>query len=193
MVDFDKFYVDSKQIKQDRYTDAYPHLLSYFKNKSILTETDFMCGIHMVYAWMPTVLKLHFSESRRELDTILSIINSAKKNGSLEECSINFIASVVNNSVVGTSKFLHFISPEAFPIWDSRVYSYLNNNAAYGYRLNSASAYLDYIESVKSIIAHKRFPVIQTCVDKKMKYKVSAMRAAELVMFQNSPKIEKKQ
>jgi hypothetical protein len=37
----------------------------------------------------------------------------------LEKFSIFDIA--INNSVVGTSKFLHFVAPHAFPIWDDKI------------------------------------------------------------------------
>ena len=34
-----------------------------------------------------------------------------------EECHINTLTSFINNSIVGTSKFLHFSFPDHFPIW----------------------------------------------------------------------------
>ncbi len=49
----------------------------------------------------------------------------------------------LNNSVVGTSKLLHFVRPDLFPIWNSRIarlFGFLNG------RHNTPAAYLGYFE-----------------------------------------------
>lgn len=49
----------------------------------------------------------------------------------------------LNNSVVGTSKLLHFFRPDLFPIWDSRIaklFGYANG------RHNNPVVYLAYLE-----------------------------------------------
>lgn len=61
---------------------------------------------HAVYGWMPTILK-KFDYSECDL--------SAIRAGKLPE------QPFVNGSWVGTSKFLHMIAPDLFPIWDSKV------------------------------------------------------------------------
>jgi hypothetical protein len=51
----------------------------------------------------------------------------------------------LNNSVVGTSKLLHFVRPDLFPIWDSRIaklFGFRND------RHNTPAAYLGYFELI---------------------------------------------
>ncbi len=49
------------QTKVDRkksYIRSYPHILAQLQTESALTERDFVCGAHIVYGWMPTILDL---------------------------------------------------------------------------------------------------------------------------------------
>ena len=51
----------------------------------------------------------------------VKLLNNPKFYTKDKECHINTLTSFINNSIVGTSKFLHFSFPDHFPIWDSRV------------------------------------------------------------------------
>ena len=70
---------------------------------------------------MSTIL-MHFEpEKFIDLKPIASI-RGAKTN----TAAYRFLQAIdevapINRSWVGTSKFLHFLNPEIFPIWDSRV------------------------------------------------------------------------
>ncbi len=182
LLDINKIKQDSQNVIRDQYTDAYPHLISYFKEKTILTLEDFIRGAHMVYAWMPTILTVHSND----LDEVISLVNKAKNEGELQEDEIKTIASIVNNSVVGTSKLLHFISPEHFPIWDSRVYFYLTKKRGYNSRVNNAQQYLEYIALVNQIIKKDGFRTIHDTVNRRLGYDVTAIRAIEIIMFQSA-------
>lgn len=193
MFDFERFEKDSHQVERDKYTSCYPYLVYFFEKKLHLTIEDFICGVHMVYAWMPTILRLYITDLKKvdceKLDQVVHLINLAKKKGTLYKDEINYLAKIINNSVVGTSKLLHFIAPESFSIWDSRVYRYLYNQKPHNYRLNDVSEYLKYIDIIKKIIKHDSFRSIHIRINKKMEYSVTAMRAVELIMFQNNKKI----
>lgn len=188
MVSLDKLIQDSKNVEKDKYTSVYPHLISYFKGKETITKDDFICGAHMVYAWMPRILTLHSGA----LEEAISTINKAKGVGSIQKGEIEIIQSAINNSVVGASKLLHFISPERFPIWDSKVYSYLYPDCKpYGYKVNHAQRYLEYVELIDHVVNKKGFKVMHDNVNNRLNYDVTAVRAVELVMFQNAPNSKK--
>jgi len=46
-------------VADDSYIVSYPHLLGYFSAKTSLGAEDVVCGAHMVYGWMPTILELY--------------------------------------------------------------------------------------------------------------------------------------
>jgi hypothetical protein len=90
--------------------------------------------------------------------------------------------------VIGTSKLLHFVSPENYPIWDSKVYAFVLEEKAYHASVNNVFRYLDFIELLKNIKQKDGFADFHASVNKDIGYDVTAMRAIEIVMFQNAPK-----
>lgn len=75
-----------------------------------------------VYAWMPTILQSwDFSpfDSGKISVSMLREISCPEDAATLLTNSVE--GPLLNNSWVGSSKFLHFVNPNAFPIWDSRV------------------------------------------------------------------------
>ena len=81
-----------------------------------------------VYGWMPTILdNMGYTEENNkewEKKICLSVKNIIDNDGDLDNCSDDFdnLKTFVNNSYVGLSKFLHFLLPDKFAIWDSNVY-----------------------------------------------------------------------
>ncbi len=103
-----------------------------------------------VYGWMPTMVNSHRLAEFGDLEANLFIPagncqNPAEAVALIEELE----TPLVNNSWIGTSKFLHFLKPTMFPIWDSRVatargYDYRN-------KYNTLEAYAAFLE-----YAHQR-------------------------------------
>jgi hypothetical protein len=54
-----------------------------------------------------------------------------------------------NNSLVGTSKLLHFIHPKQYAIWDSWVFRFLNNEEPHKYKLEKPKTYLEYLRKLE--------------------------------------------
>ncbi|MBN8652680.1 MAG: hypothetical protein J0L67_14705 [Cytophagales bacterium] len=77
--------------------------------------------IAFAYSWMPTIpnVKAISPEDWSELKIYISRLESLKE----DELSVLLekLIPKINNSIVGTSKVLHFISPNNIPIIDSRV------------------------------------------------------------------------
>ena len=126
------------------YDFSYKYLLEIFKD--LTTKGDLkqwlIGGSSIIYSWMPTIL--HFSKDsdkdEKKVNTHLEkciealkfikkeiagdfvkLLNNPAFYTKDKECHINTLTSFINNSIVGTSKFLHFSFPDHFPIWDSRV------------------------------------------------------------------------
>ncbi|MRG54205.1 hypothetical protein GF108_01230 [Phyllobacterium sp. SYP-B3895] len=103
------------------YTVGYPALLHLFRERLDTSNLhDIHAGAYAVYGWMPTILKsLPDVGGAQKLIPLIEEARS-KLNG-FEIENWTHCLKAVNNSVTGTSKFLHFSVPEVFPIWDSLV------------------------------------------------------------------------
>ena len=55
------------------------------------------------------------------------------------------LATLVNNSLVGASKLLHFVAPNTYSIWDSKVFSFVHEKRPHNYRVNDVGAYQGYL------------------------------------------------
>ena len=172
--------------REQSYIRSYPHLQAWLNSKLVLDEQNLICAAHMVYGWMPTILELHPGESFSSHDGV-TLLNKARKQGSLSVGEIDQLAGLVNNSVVGASKLLHFVNPEAFAIWDSRIYRFIHSQEAHHYRVNSAAEYERYLAQLRQLRQDPRLAGFHASINRKMGYEVSALRALEVVMFLNAP------
>ena len=87
--------------------------------------------------------------------------------------------------MVGVSKFLHFISPKKYAIWDSRVYSYINNGIKpHNYQMKKPELYVEYLKELEGVLKEDIVKEIQSTVEEACGYKVTPLRAVELVMFE---------
>lgn len=169
------------------YTISYPYLIEHFKNKSSLDVGDIVCGAHMAYGWMPTILKLHEDIDKRSFDVATKTLNEAKMGNEISAIKIKELASLINNSIVGASKLLHFVAPQNFPIWDSKIYSFVHEQRPHHYRVNNVDSYLNFIKSLRELTKKSEFPDFHASVQHKLRYDVTPMRSLELVMFLNAP------
>ena len=177
-------------LKDNSYLKSYPSLLSFFKNKPSFSAEDVICGAHMVYGWMPTILTLDFDQKDLDPERAALLLMKARNEGQLSDDEISCLGDLVNHSLVGASKLLHFVAPESFAIWDSKVYTFVHREAPYHYRVNDIKNYRDYLNKLKLLKADSRFERFHDSVNVKIGYPVSALRAIELVMFLNAPELD---
>jgi hypothetical protein len=170
----------------DPYIAAYPHLLEFFRSKTVFSRGDVICGAHMVYGWMPTILEIYAGHDGDDLDEAARLLTRAKAGERLNAGDIGVLARVVNNSVVGASKLLHFVAPHTYAIWDSRVYTFVHQKRPHQYRVNSVAMYLNYLAHLLEQLARDGFGAFHASVNAKVGYPVSPLRSLELVMFLNS-------
>jgi hypothetical protein len=110
-------------------------------------------------------------------DEAAEILNQVKQGRIIEDNEYQFLIGLINNSIVGVSKLLHFIKPNLYAIFDSRVAKYLNCSCC---RLDK---YKDYLELCNKLIKDPKFRGVHMAVNKKIGNCVSALRAIELVMY----------
>lgn len=110
-------------LSYDYFTNRFSHIVS-------ISNDDLLYAIHVAYSWMPTMINLLHISDIRELDALIPSINCLREIKTHEQLSaeetnvlhhLSALSRVINNSVVGTSKILHFFSPQTIPIIDSRV------------------------------------------------------------------------
>ena len=122
------------------YLLSYDGFVEHFKDAAHSDLKHIVASIFMVYGWMPTIPNIfkeinsdHRSYTIEDLPEVVRTIKKITDETSEKDILtlIENLKPLVNNSLVGTSKFLHFINPEIFPIWDSKV-----ANNMYGYKTN---------------------------------------------------------
>ena len=174
-------------LADDSYIVSYPHLLSYFAGKTSIGAEDVVCGAHMVYGWMPTILELYAKPATLDFLGAAELLSKARDTGTLTDDDLIKLSRLVNNSLVGASKLLHFINPNRFAIWDSKVYSFVFNERPHNYRVNQIVKYRDYLETLRELQRDQRFNPFHISMNNKIGYPVSPLRALELVMYLNAP------
>ena len=171
------------------YSKAYPIILLYFKdiNKD-LSWNKIILGLHVVYGWMPTIPRLKkimdwpVDKKKLFVHTLNAIIS--KKMATEEQFKL--IKEFSNNSAVGASKLLHFLSPKSFPIWDSRVAKAFFSQKIVSYnQVNKLSSWQTYTKTLRDWIKNndvkKRCKKLRRNVD--FLKDVSDIRMVELVLF----------
>jgi hypothetical protein len=128
---------------------------------------------------MPTI----FEFSSNKFDEALEILNNIKKGRTVTSDNLDLLKGLMNNSLVGTSKILHFIDPINFAIWDSRVYRYLTKKEPYNYRIGNCKAYMDYLLLCDYLTKQKEFDSLHKKVEKEVGYSITPIRSIELVMY----------
>jgi len=176
------------------YLHSYPYFTNYFANiQNHKIEIDnLVIGIHFVYGWMPTIFEF---KNQEDFVVATEILNKAKVGEPLKSKDYKTLKRLLNGSLVGTSKLLHFINPEKYAIWDSRVHNYLRKNLEshkFSYDIGDISnyeRYLNYLSEVTNSVEFSEiYSLVNEKIENKFKYKISSFRAIELLMFINGKK-----
>lgn len=179
-------------LRSHTYLSTYPEILALVQEDEIQAPTFKQLAL-MVYGWMPRVLRIdnaHFTSA-------LQAANSAKQatREAFENIPIQHIANCLH-SVVGASKLLHFINPNVFPIWDSKIQAFRglpNGN----YDMSNIDNYLEYVGDVHAIAREEgfdefyaRYGVVHANRLNRSnieEYQVSQLRAIEASAFELAP------
>ncbi len=185
-VSLEKFLKDGDEFKANTRPDdiSYIEFLRYFNDIDVITKHNLVIGINFTYGWMPTI----FEFRSNNFDEAIEILNKAKKGTIPTLDQIKVLKGLLNNSLVGTSKLLHFINPQIFAIWDSRVYRYLTGKEPYDNRIGNAEAYLLYLNFCKYLTSEPAYDKVHASIIKKVGFSMTKFRTAELIMYINGAK-----
>jgi hypothetical protein len=89
---------------------------------------------------------------------------------------------LINNSLVGVSKLLHFISPHQYAICDSNVARYPYLNMTFDW-YHPSTTYRTYLQVCHELIIQPEFVPVHQFINKKVGQPVSLLRAVEMVMY----------
>lgn len=185
-VSIDNFFKDCNNFKVDKqtYDVSYPEFLKYFSDIKTITKHNLVIGINFTYGWMPTI----FDFRSDNFDEAIEILNNAKKGLVPTVVQLESLKVLFNNSLVGTTKLLHFINPDKFAIWDSRVYYYLTGGLAYNHRIGNCESYLSFLTFCEYLTQRKEYDRIHNSICKKLGYSMTKFRSVELIMYLNGGK-----
>lgn len=168
------------------YRGSYPFILAHFRSCTFDgTKNDcgrFWQALILVYSWMGRGILTNFDDALARYRAACGTIKEARDSGRIDGAGLKTLVSLCNDSTIATSKFLHFLNPEAFAIWDSRVASAIFGGKAHHYILKDTDnllAYFDWIkrvpvssETIASVTSH-----LQLDAD------CGALRAREYMLF----------
>lgn len=158
---------------------SYKEFLTYFAGISTITKHNLVIGINFTYGWMPRI----FQFRSNMFEEALAILNNAKKGVIPKSVQLRVLKELFDNSLVGTTKLLHFINPEVFAIWDGKVYRYLTGLEANGNRMVDYEAYFDYLNFCNIIVKDPAYDNVHQSIIRKIGYTVTKLRSVELIMY----------
>ena len=156
---------------------SYTEFVEYFKQAGHLSRHHLIIGASFTYSWMPTMLD--FRSARFDLG--VAILERARSGEEVTTDDLSELSMIVNNSMVGASKLLHFVAPERFPIWDSRVATYLGATVKCG--MAGVSQYQAYAACCRSLAARSEAEGITGAMAAHIGQLITTMRAIELLMY----------
>ena len=193
VVSYEKLVKSAHKIhrqKEQSYLLSYREFIDYFARLEKIEQHNFIIATHFVYGWMPTILQLESISEELSLEALyphlLNTLNKAKSNIEITDTELELLVRVVNNSLVGVSKLLHFVNPENYAIWDSRVYKYIYGKKPHQYQISDREKYKAYLKNCSEISKHDEFFSLHADINEKIGYEVSAFRAIEWVMYMDS-------
>lgn len=178
--------VSFSELEIEKFIHSSENYLSQYGSLKLLgasiSNTDEAMSLALaVYGWMPTILRsLEISNEQLEL------VRQSKDIDSAVLVVRDFEIPPVNNSWVGSSKFLHFLNPDCFPIWDSHI------ARAFGWarrdQYESSSRYIAYMMAMRDLLPVSEESTSQTIGRIKVQfgYEISPLRALEFLIFSES-------
>jgi predicted AAA+ superfamily ATPase len=173
--------------EHDSYLNTYQEFITYFKNIECIEKHHLVIASHFVYGWMPTVIQL----KTKELKEVLTTLNAVKAGQLISLAELERIKFCINNSMVGASKLLHFISPKVYAIWDSRIFRYLTGKKSQ-YGIEKPENYLEYLRRLNEIANKDEYKKLHAKIQDKFLYEISPLRAIELLMFETDRERQRK-
>jgi len=158
--------------KEDKYLAYYDYLIDHFK-KINLDLYNITIGMHIIYGWMPRIIPSNINEDYVKLINIL-----IDRKNEIDDLVNNNLICENKTSWIGTSKLMHFIEPEYFPIWDSNVSKNFNVKK---YKINNYKIYFDYINWIHE--NKSKFENLDLIKKNPRFKKLTDIRIIEMILF----------
>ncbi len=177
----EQFIRDCSRFPIDNLPDGktYREFVKYFKGIPKISFHHMVIGINFTYGWMPTA----FDFRSDDYSAAVKILNQAKEGYVLTEEQLTILKGLFNNSLVGTTKLLHFINPAKYAIWDSRVCRYYIGKEPNQNRISNCQVYLSYLDFCRNIAKNKTYNEVHQSVCEQQGYRVSKLRSIDLLMY----------
>ena len=125
--------------------EGYHALIRLFDDYVVVDQYDtVLAGALAIYGWMPTMLATLDRDTWCHHARAIACVRAAPDWPTLRNiiANNNELLSVINGSLVGTSKFYHFLNPKVVPIWDSRVALCFGHR--WSYSANRVESFIEY-------------------------------------------------
>lgn len=109
------------QIAADKAQEDFQAIIQVAARRQTLDWEEAVALLHMVYGWMPTMLRTIEPHTLAQRLQLLAHLQKVKTGGLLTTAELTEVKRFANRSVVGASKLLHVLNPANYVIWDSRV------------------------------------------------------------------------
>ena len=170
---------DFEVLHSEVYKKTYLEISAFFQEQDTLMEKHLILFAQIIYGSMPTMVNIDL-ECKKGLLNILSEVRDGKI---IDFDEIGIVKNYINNSLVGTSKILHFLNPVNYAIWDSRIHRYVTRRKT-SYGIGDIGTYMSYLEKVRRIAEEKEYDLLHQKIAKHFEYEIQPSRVMEIIMFQ---------
>ncbi|MGP1992944.1 hypothetical protein D9V96_013770 [Zobellia laminariae] len=167
------------------YERTYFEILSFFQDVRILQESHLILFAQIIYGSMPTMVNINLKNT----DRLLTILSKARDGVEVNLEEIRAIKEYINNSLVGTSKLLHFLNPTMYAIWDSRIHRYITGKTT-SYGIGDVQTYISYLERIRNISSQDGYNKLHQKIAKHFDYEIQPSRVMEIIMFQTDKQMK---
>lgn len=172
-------------IAADKSQEDFQAIIRVVARRKTLDWEEAVALLHMVYGWMPTMLRTIEPHTHTQRLQVLALMQKVKAGELLTAVELAVVRRFANRSVVGTSKLLHVLNHANYAIWDSRVANaFLWSGVTQG-TFSSIERYLEYMDALRHWA--KNADVIRECASLRQQNPALAgsgdLRLIELVLF----------
>ena len=173
------------QITADPTQEDFQAIIQVAARRQTLDWEEVVALLHMVYGWMPTMLRPIEPHTKVQRSQLLNYLQKVKMGSLLTTDELSDVQRFANRSVVGMSKLLHVLSPENYAIWDSRVAEAFLWSGVTLVAYSTIDRYVEYMDALRHWA--KNLDVIRECAALRklnpMLEGAGNLRLVELVLF----------
>ncbi len=173
------------QIAADKAQEDFQAIIQVAARRQTLDWEEAVALLHMVYGWMPTMLRTIEPHTPAQRLQLLAHLQKVKTGGLLTSAELAEVKRFANRSVVGVSKLLHVLNPANYVIWDSRVAEAFLWSGVTLVAYSTIDRYVEYMDALRHWA--KNSDVIRECASLRklnpMLEGAGNLRLVELVLF----------